>query len=148
MVWGGIHHGGKTELFVTEENVNAAVSLNILQEHCLPHARQVYGNNFQLQDDKARPHRAKLDNFFEMRVWSSSHGQLVRLTRSPIEHAWDQHGGTIKDRDNAPQTLQELAQALREEWDAMHVDVINNLVDSMPRRLLAFICARGGHTRY
>lgn len=27
---------------------------NILQEHCLPHTRQVYGNNLWLQDDNAR----------------------------------------------------------------------------------------------
>ena len=57
-------------------------------------------------------------------------------------------GRAINDRDVIPQTLQELADTLREEWDAMPVDIVNNLVGSMPRRLHALICARDGHTRY
>lgn len=67
---------------------------------------------------------------------------------NPIEHAWDALGRAINDREVIPQNLQELADALREEWDAMPVDVINKLLDSMPRRLHALVRARGGHTRY
>uniref|UniRef100_A0A3B4TJG1 Tc1-like transposase DDE domain-containing protein n=1 Tax=Seriola dumerili TaxID=41447 RepID=A0A3B4TJG1_SERDU len=58
---------------------------------------------------------------------------------NPIEHAWDALGRAIKERDNIPQTLQELAQALTEEWEALPTDNINKLVDSMPRRLNALI---------
>uniref|UniRef100_A0A3B4Y837 Tc1-like transposase DDE domain-containing protein n=1 Tax=Seriola lalandi dorsalis TaxID=1841481 RepID=A0A3B4Y837_SERLL len=67
---------------------------------------------------------------------------------NPIEHAWDALGRAIKERDNIPQTLQELAPALTEEWDALPTDNINKLVDSMPRRLNALIRVRGGHTQY
>ena len=56
-------------------------------------------------------------------------------------------GRAINDREVIPQNLQELADALREEWDAMPVDV-NKLLDSMPRRLHALVRARGGHIRY
>uniref|UniRef100_A0A3B4T2P6 Tc1-like transposase DDE domain-containing protein n=1 Tax=Seriola dumerili TaxID=41447 RepID=A0A3B4T2P6_SERDU len=51
---------------------------------------------------------------------------------NPIEHAWDALGRAIKERDNIPQTLQELAQALTEEWDTLPTDNIIKLVDSMP----------------
>lgn len=37
---------------------------------------------------------------------------------------------------------------LRDAWVAKHVDVMNILVDSMPRRLLALVSDRDGHTRY
>ena len=67
---------------------------------------------------------------------------------NPIEHAWDALGRAINDREVIPQNLQELADALREDWDAMPVDVINKLLDSMPRRLHALVRARGGHIRY
>uniref|UniRef100_A0A3B4YRL8 Tc1-like transposase DDE domain-containing protein n=1 Tax=Seriola lalandi dorsalis TaxID=1841481 RepID=A0A3B4YRL8_SERLL len=49
---------------------------------------------------------------------------------NPIEHAWDALGRAITERDNIPQTLQELAQALTEEWDALPTDNIIKLVDS------------------
>uniref|UniRef100_A0A8C4R350 Tc1-like transposase DDE domain-containing protein n=1 Tax=Eptatretus burgeri TaxID=7764 RepID=A0A8C4R350_EPTBU len=56
---------------------------------------------------------------------------------NPIEHAWDALGQAINDKDNLPQTRQELAQALTDEWDALPIDIINNLVDSMPQCLNA-----------
>ena len=58
MIWAGIHYGGKTPLVVPDGNVNAAAYRDILEFHCLPYARRVYGHNFRLQDDNARPHRA------------------------------------------------------------------------------------------
>lgn len=67
---------------------------------------------------------------------------------NPIEHSWDALCRAINDRNNIPQTLQELAQALTDDWDALAIDTINKLIDSMPRRLNALIRARDGHTRY
>uniref|UniRef100_A0A8C4NNY5 Tc1-like transposase DDE domain-containing protein n=1 Tax=Eptatretus burgeri TaxID=7764 RepID=A0A8C4NNY5_EPTBU len=97
--------------------------------------------------DNARPHRAAA-----VREFLEAEGveQLPWPARSPdmnpIEHAWGALGRAINDRDNLPQTLQELAQALTDEWDALPIDITNNLVDSMPRRFDALIHARGGHT--
>ncbi len=149
MIWAGIHYEGKTPLVVPDGNVNAVVYRDILEYHCLPHARRVYGHNFRLQDDNARPHRAAaVREFLEAEGVEQLPWPACSPDMNPIEHAWDALGRAINDRDVIPQTLQELADALREEWDAMPVDVVNKLVDSMPRRLDALIRARGGHTRY
>ena len=149
MVWAGIHYGGKTPLTVPEGNVNAVVYRDILETQCLPYARRVYGNNFQLQDDNARPHRALLVREFldaedvQQMPWPACSPDM-----NPIEHAWDALGRAINGRNIIPQTLQQLAQALTEEWDALPQESINNLVDSMTRRVDALIRVRGGHTRY
>lgn len=45
-------------LVISDGNVEAAAYRNILEFHLLPYARRVYGHNFRLQDDNARPHRA------------------------------------------------------------------------------------------
>ena len=149
MVWAGIHYGGKTPLVVLDGNVNAAVYRDILENHFLPHARRVYGNNFRLQDDNARPHRAAaVREYLDAEGVQQMPWPACSPDMNPIEHAWDALGRAISERDNIPQTLQELAQALTEEWDALPTDNINRLVDSMPRRLNALIRARGGHTRY
>ena len=149
MVWAGIHYGGKTPLTVPEGNVNAVVYRDILETQCLPYARRVYGNNFQLQDDNARPHRALLVREFldaedvQQMPWPACSPDM-----NPIEHAWDALGRAINGRNIIPQTLQQLAQALTEEWDALPQESINNLVDSMTRHVDALIRVRGGHTRY
>ena len=44
-----------------------------------------------------------------------------------IEHALDDFGRAIIDRDNLPLTLHELAQALTKESDALHIDTIVTL---------------------
>lgn len=149
MVWGGIHHGGKTSLVVPEGNLNAVVYRDILENHCLPHARRVYGNNFRLQDDNATPHRAgAVRHFLEAEGVEQLPWPACSPDMNPIEHAWDTLGRAINDSDNPPETLQELAEALTNEWDALPIDATNNLIDSMPRRIDALIHARGGHTHY
>ena len=54
---------------------------------------------------------------------------------NPTVRAWAALGRAIIDREVIPQSLQELADALREKLGAMSVDTINKLVDSTARRL-------------
>ena len=49
----------------------------------------------------------------------------------PIEHALDDFGRTIINRDNLPVTLHELAQAPTKDLDALDIETIGNLVDSV-----------------
>ncbi|KAJ4437883.1 hypothetical protein ANN_13822 [Periplaneta americana] len=54
----------------------------------------------------------------------------------------------IRNRYQAPQILQELGDTLKEEWENIPQEEIQNLIGSMPRRCQAVIECRGGHTRY
>ena len=67
---------------------------------------------------------------------------------NPIEHAWDALGRAINGRNIIPQTLQQLAQALTEEWDALPQESINNLVDSIYDQACRRIdpCQRGAYS--
>ena len=49
----------------------------------------------------------------------------------PIEHALDDFGRAIINRNNLPLTLHELAQALTKDLDALDIETIGNLVDSV-----------------
>ena len=55
----------------------------------------------------------------------------------PIEHALDDFGvgRAIINRDNLPLTLHELAQAPTKDSDALDIETIGNLVDSVLRPL-------------
>ena len=59
---------------------------------------------------------------------------------NPIEHALDDFGHAIINRDNLPLTLHELAQALTKDSDALQdIASIGNLVDSVLRPLDALV---------
>ena len=60
MVWGGISITGKTRLVAIDGNLNAARYRDeILQPVAIPFLRNM-GANSILQDDNARPHRARI----------------------------------------------------------------------------------------
>ena len=65
-----------------------------------------------------------------------------------IEHALDDFSRAIIDRDNFPLTLHELAQAPTKDSDALYIETIGNLVDSVLRALddLVRLFGRGGLT--
>jgi hypothetical protein len=67
---------------------------------------------------------------------------------SPIEHLWDVLGSHISHRQNPPETLQELRDALVHEWNNTPQAFIQRLIDSMRLRCKAVVAARGGRTRY
>jgi transposase len=67
---------------------------------------------------------------------------------SPIEHLWDELGRRVCHRQNPPETLQELHDALVHECNNIPQAFIQRLIGSMRRKCEAVVAARGGHTRY
>ncbi|XP_046557417.1 uncharacterized protein LOC124266660 [Haliotis rubra] len=99
--------------------------------------------------DNARPHAARHTtaylqaNNVQVVPWPSKSPDL-----NPIEHLWDELDRRVRQRQQQPQTLEQLAQALQEEWANIPQRVIQTLVGSMGRRCKAVLDANGGHTRY
>ena len=65
----------------------------------------------------------------------------------PIEHLWDELGRRVRHRQNPPETLQELGDALVHEWNNIPQAFIQRLIGSMRRKCETVDTARGGHTR-
>ena len=150
MVWGGISMEGRTDLYRLENGSLTAIRYRdeILEPMVRPYAGAV-GPGFLLMHDNARPHVARVcrqyleDEGIDTIEWPSRSPDL-----NPIEHLWDIMFQSIRRRQVAPQTLQELTDALRQIWEDIPQDTIRRLIRSMPRRCQACIQARGGHTRY
>ena len=77
------------------------------------------GTGMFLQHDNARPHVARLvtqhlanENIQHLK-WP-----FVSPDLSPIEHMWDELERRLRQRDNQPQSLQELSDALIEKTTA------------------------------
>ena len=67
---------------------------------------------------------------------------------SPIEHLWDELGRRVRHRQNPPETLQELLDALVHEWNNIPHAFIQRLIGSIRRTCKTVVAARGGQTRY
>ncbi|GFT49568.1 transposable element Tc1 transposase [Trichonephila clavipes] len=113
----------------------------VLFLQCLP------GVTFQ--QDNARPNVAKTVRDF----CSFQHMHLLpwpaySLDMSRIEHVWDLIGRRLA-RDLRPAVSKdELLLRIQAIWNFLPKADIQNLFDSMPRRIAALIAARGGHTKY
>ena len=67
---------------------------------------------------------------------------------NPIEHVWGSLVRRLRRRPNPPANVNELRQALIQEWNNIPQAEINTLVKYMRRRCTAVVNSRGGHTRY
>ncbi|GFY18648.1 transposable element Tc1 transposase [Trichonephila clavipes] len=101
------------------------------------------------QQDNARPHVAKTVGDF----CSAQHVQLLSWPAyspdiSPIEHVWDYDGRCLARDPRPAASKHELLLRMQAKWSSLLQADIQNVFDSMPRRIAALIAARGGCTKY
>lgn len=143
-VWGAIWTGGRSELVRLRGPVNALSYCDTLHgffssadlpAHCV------------FQQDNAPAHRSweTMQMLEDLNVhvlpWPSNSPDL-----NPIEHVWDVLGRRMLH--HTPGNLNELFDALREEWNSIPQEQLDSLISGMPRRVGMVIRKRGGHTRY
>ena len=114
MVWGGISYDGSADLYVIRNG--SLTGIRYRDEILAPIVRLyagAIGDDLILMDDNARPHRVRIVNEYlqqetiEHMDWPAKSPDL-----NPIEHAWDILQHRISNRQNQPNSLQELADAL------------------------------------
>ena len=142
MVWGGISVRLRTELLVLNGTLTGQRYINeVLQSVVLPFVQQ---HHVVLQDDNARPHRARIVQQFQQQN-NVDHLDLPArsLDLSPIEHVWDILGKRVRQRVPRPRTLQSLGAALQQEWRRIPQLQIARLNRSMRHRRVACIDVTG-----
>lgn len=152
MVWGCFSYYGPGRLSIIPKGttVNAQRYLQILQNSMLPSARDLFqGQEYIFQDDGAPCHRAKVVKAWlkdrKVKTMEDWPGQSPDI--NPIENLWN----IMKKLVNKckPTSRIKLIEAVIQSWN--HVvsrEILENLVESMPRRIDAVICAKGNVTKY
>ena len=67
---------------------------------------------------------------------------------NPIEYVWESVDRRLRRRPNLPANVNELRQALSQEWNNIPETEMNTFVNSIRRRCTAVVNSRGGHTRH
>lgn len=149
MVWAGITHAGRTELKVVEGRLTGVRYRDEILDHIVRPFIANHGNRHTFQQDNARCHTARVcTDFLQHHNIDVLPWPALSPDMSPIEHLWDELDKRVRRRVPQPESLAQLRVALLQEWNNIPQAVIRNLIESMRRRLVAVIAARGGHTRY
>ena len=115
MIWAAISYTGRVDPVHVQADLTAQRYIDtILQPHLLPVMdvqRQIF------QQDIARPQMAHVTTNF---LATKNVQVLPWPSRSPdfnaIEHIWDELDRRLRQQQRPPQTLQELAVCLQDEW--------------------------------
>jgi DDE superfamily endonuclease len=83
------------------------------------------------------------DHDFKVLLWPAQSADL-----NPIEHLWDHLKRKLAEYEVAPKGILELWERVEKEWNKIDVEVCQNLIESMPRRIAAVLKAKGGYTKY
>ncbi|GFW59824.1 transposable element Tcb1 transposase [Trichonephila clavipes] len=150
MVWAGIMISGRTCLHVVANGT--MVGQRYIDEVLLPHARLfrgAVGDKFGFMDDNAT---CRLTLAVQDCLDSEGIQRLVWPTHSPdvnpIENVWDALGRQASGRNYPPTNKNTLFRALTEEWDKLPQHLLDNVVQSMVRRVECCITLHGGHIPY
>ncbi len=149
MVWGAIHHGGKSELVIVDDTLHMDGYVGISRNQLLPFAKATFRDNFIFVHDNATPHTGHVTANFPVQEdvnvmdWPAKSPDM-----NPIEHVWDKMGVIIRDMGNPPTNLAQLRDAVVRAWAQIPMDDIAHLVATMPNRVAALEAAYGGNTTY
>ncbi|GFX01692.1 transposable element Tcb2 transposase [Trichonephila clavipes] len=150
MVSAGIMINGRTRLYVVANGT--MTGQRYIDEVLLPHVRLfrcAVGDKFIFMDDNATCHRTLavqdcLDSEGIQRlVWPARCPDL-----NPIENVWDALGRQVARQNYPPTNKNTLIRALTEEWDKLPQQLLDNVVQSMVRRVECCITLHGGHITY
>ena len=159
MIWGAIYGDGRSDVIIMDRDPDSEKSgytansyLTVLNDQ-LPRTCQP-GMTFM--QDNARIHTAKkIKKWFEDEGIPVMEWPLYSPDLNPIEHLWAQlkqwildHYPELNEMGESEEAYQRLFQAIREGWEAIAQDAINDLIKSIDTRVNSVIRAKGWYTRF
>ena len=149
MIWGAISFYGLSIMVTVEGNMNSEGYCRYLEDYLLPFAAETLGDNWVFQQDGAACHRSK----YTMQ-WLDSKGVdvLAWPAKSPdlniIENVWGHLARAVYGSGRQFETTFELEQEVRKRWNEISEEYIENLYNSITRRLVKVIEKKGDATGY
>ncbi len=160
MVWACFWGGGQSDLFILNRDFeskkmgySAKSYLEVIEDQ-LP---RCWSPGLTFMQDNAPIYKAKavlkwfVDSSIPLMDWPPYSPDL-----NPIEHAWyhlkrkvlEIHPELLRARGKKEEDIKQLENALVEAWSQLPESLFDALIDSMPRRVVACIAAKGWHTKY
>lgn len=142
MYWGAIRYDGRKMLIKCPNHLNSDGYIKILKKY----AKKMHHQDIIFQQDNAPIHKSKKTKDFLQTVdWETLDWPAYSPDINPIENLW----AIIKKRlGSQTVTWENLDQKVREIWDSIEPEIIQNLYDSMPNRIKKVIQCKGAVSKY
>jgi transposase len=147
-VWGCFCAHGVGSLHHVRGIMDSKVYQKILDNEFRPSVNRLFEKReYIFQQDNDSKHKSKStmeyiqDHGLPLMNWPAQSPDL-----NPIENLWSILDARCKNRK--PKTVEMLFEDLEKEWMGLDLQLLENLVDSMPQRLAAVIKAKGLPTHY
>jgi hypothetical protein len=149
MVWAGFCFNGKTPIAFLRGRQNAECYQQVLQHYLVPHGRRLAGPQWIFQQDNAPIHTALTtkkwlqDHNTRLLDWPSRSPDL-----NPIENLWGSLVRRVYTAGKQFETTAELKVAIEAAWAEIEAPELQDLVNSMPRRMIEVLKANGSSIRF
>ena len=144
--WGAICKGGKCSLKLFTQNMDAEFYVKILKEK-LNEMRSIGGKNWELQFDNDPKHKSKLaQEYLKTHKIATLEWPPYSPDLNPIENIWGIMVGKLRKKNISLQS--ELIELVNHEWKEISQEQIDNLIDSMPGRIIEWIDQDGDRIKY
>ncbi|KAJ4430893.1 hypothetical protein ANN_19484 [Periplaneta americana] len=111
-------YNNRMDLVIVPQRLNAVRYIEDVLEECLVPAAIGVGPGFLFVQDNARAHSAAVTrNFLRENEIEIMECPAISPDLNSIERLWNLLDTKVRNRYRAPQTLQELGDALKEEWE-------------------------------
>jgi transposase len=151
MLWGCMTAQGVGYACRIEGRMDAHLYTRILDDE-FQKTIEYYGldrSRLIFQQDNDPKHTSRLaskwfgDNGIKVLKWPAQSPDL-----NPIEHLWQYLKRQLAKYETEPAGMLELWERVEAEWNAIPAQVCLELIESMPRRIMAVLMAKGGYTKY
>lgn len=149
MVWGGFNFNGTLPIEFISTKMNSAAYIQMLQGNLLANAGDLVGATWVFQQDNAAIHRSRAtmkwfeDSAVAVLEWPSRSPDM-----NPIENLWGILARRVYANGRQFDCVGALKQKIEEEWSNLDGNILQNLINSMPKRIFEVILNKGGHTKY
>lgn len=144
MVWGAFSVTGCLELQFTSSRMKSKDYTDVLQMSLVPFIRQNPATQWVFQQDNARIHVSRetkswfSSNSIEVLEWPACSPDL-----NPIENLWGVLVRRVYTENRQFNSVEDLKRAIVEEWNAIDLNLIQNLINSMKTRIFNTILKKG-----
>lgn len=149
MTWLGFCSQGKLRVNFISCRTNSKDYIRMLSDNLLVEGIDLLGENLMFQQDNASIHKSREtlkwmdDHDIQVLEWPSLSPDL-----NPVENIWAWLVRKVYANGKQYGTVNELKLAILEAWDACPQNYLENLVNSMPKRIFEVIKNHGDKTNY
>jgi len=149
MVWAAFSSFGKTPICFVPGRINSQMYTDLLESELISFAEEFHGEDWIFQQDNAPIHVSRYTrSFLESKNIPLLEWPAISPDLNPIEDLWGILTAKVFEGGRQFDSLKDLKKEIVKKWAAIELSTLQNLANSMPRRLRLVAQRKGDSISY